>query len=250
MVLAIALGSAVAVAGIAMGVIFLSGPPAPNGVAFLAAGASGASALHSLLNGSWELAGGAGVEQPTPSTVSLSNGSSLLGPNCTISLLPGAPPSGQLTIPAYHGPFTTGLAPFWLLLYESPSGDSFAVVAVVEGAPSPLATLSGANCSLTLAGVTPLPSGAVDSPVAARAAWAASGSGWVAADPGLTTLTMVAVGSGTFMGFSFVEVWLVQYAPCSPFTPGSVHETAFTDVLNLTTAGLVTSLPTATTCPA
>jgi hypothetical protein len=170
--------------------------------------------------------------------------------NCTVTNLSGLPPSGQLYVPPFAGSFSAGIAPWWIFVFEAGANGPFAIVAVVNTTAFALAELSGPKCTTSSAGLDPLPSGVVDSPTAALAAWNGTGAGYVGAHPNATTLTMTAFGGITVIVPVYPASWLFVYGSCSPLAGGSVSSTARVATVGLTSGSFVSGAPYSIHCPA
>jgi hypothetical protein len=247
---------AIAVAGlsfvalVATGVITLGGPGGSGAVPYSEARAASAATLAQNVGGNWTVVAATGVDDRSPTTVSLANASTFLGPNCTPVAPPGPPGPTELNVPSYSGPWSSGLSPFWILVLETTSTPRYGIAAVVDGSTEDSAPLNGTGCASALGTLTPLPPATVDSPTAAKVAWNSEGSMVVGVDPNLSSETMIAIGSYTHSGVTLTREWIVEYAACGPFVTGSVSDAAFVAVLNLTTAAFSTAISTSTHCPA
>jgi len=112
----------------------------------------------------------------------------------------------NITIPAESGSYSSGNAAAWYLLYESSSPVSESVVVVVGATVYYLGTVSGAGCVDDLA-LTPVPTDAVSSAVAATSADSDAGSYLSAHAESTAVYVLTANGS--------VAVWDIVYTNCS-----------------------------------
>lgn len=207
---------------------------------FSRAASASVVSVSSVVGGSWTVVGAAGLVERTPTTVSTANVSALLGATCAASPWNGTSIPAVLSVPTYSGGFDSGVAPFWLVFLANAATGTYVLVEVLNGTAAPLAKIGGTGCGGSGTSGRSLPSGTVDSPVAARTVWADAGNGWVDQDPGLTSLTMGAFGGGSYLGMSYPGVWGFVYSSCNPLGGGSTQQPAFVAAVNLTT-GLLTA---------
>jgi hypothetical protein len=181
------------------------------------------AAANDYLPGSPVVVAALGLDERTGTTVQLTNLSSLLGASCTFTPLPGRGSTANVTVPAFAGAFSAGLAPFWAVLLSAGSGASATLVLVVNATALAVATVTGPGCLATVGGSSGLPEDAADSPTAAAAAWSYAGQGWsTAAGSSVQGMAMLAIGGGSFEGTTYEASWLTVYLPCDPLAGGSV----------------------------
>jgi hypothetical protein len=226
--------------------------PSPD-VPYSEAVSSSESLAHASRGGNWTVLAAVGVDQRLTSALPLSalasELASVLGSTCSLSSWNGSALPASVLVPSYSGAFSAGVAPFWaIFLYQASSG---AMVAVedLNGSARPLATLSGSACLSGSGGPSLLPPKVADSPAVAGVAWAADGQAVVAQDPNLTSMAMTAFGGGSIEGYRVPGVWAFAYAPCDPLEGGTVSETTFFSVLNLTSGAFSFGFSYAIDCP-
>jgi hypothetical protein len=224
---------------------FGSGPAAPGGLDYATARSEATPVAADVSGGSWTLRAAVGVDERNGTALSLAQAASGAGSNCTLTAEAGAPPSGEVEIPAYTGALSAGLAPVWLFIYSNGTGVPFLLVLVTAAGAVPLAEATGASCGSSLTHLGAVPTSLIDSPSAASAAWSSGGSEY-----GTPTLTMIAVGAGTYGGFSIGASWVFDYAPCVLLaTGGSTSGTSFLILVDGLTGAVDLSLSQPTTCP-
>ena len=211
--------------------------------------ASSAQAASLQLGSSWATVGAIGFDDRAGTSLSAEDLTAYLGPNCTATPLLGGIALPALVIPPFGGSFGSGLAPVWIVLLVSSGLGSTVVVEVADGAATPVAEVGGSGCALSPGSVPTLPSNTVDSPVVAGAAWNDLGKSWVAVEPNLTTLTLVAFAGGSFQGFETAGLWATVYSPCNPLVGGPNVQTALLAAFNLTDGTLTGSTTHAVDCP-
>ncbi|HEV2429827.1 MAG TPA: hypothetical protein VGV64_08320, partial [Thermoplasmata archaeon] len=195
-----------------VGILYLEGippighPPGthhPTGpVTFRVARQQAEGAVSGYHGGGWSLiAGGALMTQATIGLPNASLGSQLsnLVPGCPLSWLGG---SQTEVIPSFSGNSSTGLSPFWGLVFRNAS-EGLLLVSVINGSAILSAHVAGtANCNLSLgiALIGALPSDLPDSDVIASAAGSAGGFPFLKAHPGADA-SMVLVGGLSLFTF-------------------------------------------------
>ncbi len=240
----------VVIAGlVATGVISLGGSAGPRGVPFSQARSEATAELVEHYPGTWSLLAATGFDDDAPATVALANLSTELGANCTEELPSGVNASSPVYVPEYRGAWSSGLAPFWVLVYSEPSSGSYAVSVVVNGTAADATELVGSGCSKSVGAIQPLPATVADSPTAAQVAWKNAGSADVAADAHLSAMTMVAFGNTSDGGTKIGTAWAVEYLPCAPFVSGPTNETSFYVALDIATGAFDLSFSSTAACP-
>jgi len=193
-----------------------------------------ASAPH----GTWDLAGGFGLDLANATTLPLN-----LTPaaNCTVTSYLGPLPS-SLSIPSFTGNLASGVASEWLLEYRQPSTGYELAVAVTDGAVNLAVEISGSACSDTNSTVAELPSTVVDSPTAASAVAAGGGAAFLQAHSKGVSLEMIlfsVILGGVNPGLN----WIFAYSTC-PISFGYPPPTeplgsSFSAAVNASTGDLV-----------
>jgi hypothetical protein len=249
--LAIAVAGVVLAAGV-VGSLVLFAPTAAAPPTFDQAQSKANASLAGYSGGGWALFFAVGLDQRSATTVPLTGLSNDTGGGCVPTGVDGRPVPSEVTVPAYSGSFAAGRAPFWFFGFQQAADGPYVIVTVAGGTATLLAGLSGAGCETNLSAVGTIPAPFVDSPVVAQAAWSGSAvnaSAFVAADPGIDTLEMVAAGTSSYHGFPTPAGWLLQYAPCPPFgAPPLVSERTYVAGFGATGALLAASSST-TECP-
>jgi len=242
----------VAIAAVAVALILLlslalvgTGGNSKGGPAPVAFSSARTAATQASPQGPWDLitAAGLGLSNETTLPLNLTRVQ-----NCTITSISGGIPS-SLSIPAFHGNLTNGVAPEWIFEYLQPSTDSELAVAVSGGVADLVVELSGAGCVNSTA-FQRIPSNVVDSPVAATAVSAAGGAGFVKAHPVGVSVEMVLI-SFNFSGISAGAEWEFLYSTCPQFPngqPSGISGATFVAAVNATTGEVVQGTPTNGTC--
>lgn len=246
----VAVAVAVVAALFATGVIALHHGSSTNAIAFHRAEADSLAATADGLGGTWTAIGGFGLDERSVTTVPTSDLAGLLGTDCVATPLDGQAPPTAVIVPSYSGSFGSGLSPFWVLFVTNSTPGVYVVVEVLNGTAEAIAQVGGSGCSFTGTTAVPLPDGILDSPAIASAAWDDLGQSWVTTAPNLTSVALGAFGGGTSSGVAVPGYWAVVYAPCDPLLGGSVQDSAFIALFNLTVGSLVDAFSHAVDCPA
>ncbi len=235
---------------ILIGAVLLAGAPSSlwssiPGQSFLPVETQSASALPT---GSWELTNAAGIA--AWNTTSLALNLTAVSLQCTMNFPGGAAPT-YITLPAYRGNLTSGVAPIWLLEYVDPSAGMAAAV-VDEGSPTLLFTAAGASCPLVPTNVTAIPPTVVDSSVAAQALAVAGAASYLAANPsGISLIMDLVAGLPAALGGTNPQ-WVFSYTPCTGIFGGNVsgpaNATAFSGIVNATTGAVKQARPLPYSC--
>ena len=231
---------ATGVAIILLGALLLSGAPSSRwssvpGQSFQPVESQSASVLPA---GSWELTNAIGIA--AWNTTSLALNLTTIPVNCTMSYSGGAAPT-QITLPAFRGNLTSGVAPIWLLDYVDPSAGMAAAV-VDEGSATLLFTAAGASCPLVPTNVMAIPTTVVDSSVAAQALAGAGIASYLAANPsGISLIMNLVAGLPTALG-GLSPQWVFSYTPCNGIlganVSGPTNATVFSGIVNATTGAV------------
>jgi len=194
-----------------------------------------ASAKANASGTGWAEVAGLGVDLGSPLSIASIGG--LAG--CD------APP---LYVPAFAGPLTSGLAPFWLFYFAQNAGSfdpSLLLITVTNGTAATLVDFpSGSVCSTNEASLAVVPSGVLDSPGIVASAGAAGGTSFLAGDPEAGVLFEVA-------GSTTGAQWIVEYDPCGFLDyPGLVNGVLpqFTATYDADSGSLVSAATSSTTC--
>jgi len=180
------------------------------------------STLASVAGGNWTLLSAFGLDERVGSTILVSTIATGSSATCAPGKITGYPLPTSLNVSAYSGSFGSGRAPFWLFLLRQSSTGPFLIAIDSDGSATPVAYLTGTTCTTDLEKVSPMPTPIVDSPGVASASWtgSADASGFVAGDPAIDALVMLATGSLTVDGITF-SGWGFEYAPCDLFLANS-----------------------------
>ena len=246
LVVLVALGMILAL--VAAGVFNSIGPSAATPTYSRAVGPANQSAAQ-VPGGPWDLVAAVAFDTPIGTTVPV--GASV-GTNCTLVPSGPTPTPTSLFIPAFRGSFGSGESPWWGMIYDQRSTHQILLVQVLNGSAQALAVGSG-PCSTSFQNFTTVPSTAVDSSVAASAAWSQGGSAFAAAHSSLSlSLEMGLIGGGTFGGLPVGAVWVIQVTPCGAFGSKGPNGTQpdFEALVDAETGSVTFSTATSTVCGA
>lgn len=232
--------------------------PATSGVAALTysqAASRGAPAAGNVLGGPWSLVGAIGVDSQAGLSGSLPTGTLA---NCTLEPATASSAPSSIYVPAY-GDFSSGGAPFWLLIYVNRAAEEILLVEVENGTATPLVLGTG-PCAATSAALVSIPAQVVDSPVAASASWADDGAtfydAFTAAHPNVPLNQIMGLyGGGALPGLStgtssIGPTWVVAMSPCGVLGSGGPtgSQPALITLVNATTGGIELAYPTTEKC--
>jgi hypothetical protein len=209
------------------------------------------STVAGVAGGGWTLLSGFGLDERAGSTILVTTIATGSSATCTPEAISGYALPTTLAVGAYSGSFGSGRAPFWLFLFRQTADGPF-MIAIDTGASAvPVAYLNGSACATDLEKVAPMPDPIVNSPAVASASWtgSADASGFVAGDPAIDSLVMLATGSLTVDSVTFTG-WGLEYSPCDPFlTNSTVSESNY--LAGFTAAGTFeAAFSSHTDCPA
>lgn len=182
-----------------------------------------------VAGGGWTLLSAFGLDERAGSTILVTTIATSSAATCTPGAVAGYALPRSFTVGAYSGSFGSGRAPFWLFLFRQTADGPFMIATDSEGSTTPEAYLNGSACATALEKVAPMPDPIVNSPAVASASWSgtADASGFVAGDPAIDSLILLATGSLTVDSVTFTG-WGFEYAPCDPFLEDStVSETNY-----------------------
>ena len=234
----------------AVAVVFLLGgssSAAGSGVTYSAAARSAAPVANATAGGPWTLVVAAGVAL-AQSSLTIGNGS--LGSGCTYTAPSGGTIPTQLFVPAFSGSFAAGVAPWWGLIYYRAATQSALLVNVVNGSAEALLVATG-SCTTSFQSFAPIPGSAVDSSVAAAAAWNNGGSSFVSQYSGVSlNMEMVLLGGGSTCLVTSGPCWLVHYSPCNPLTSAgpSGSQPSYTVIVDGLSGSVLSPFASSTTC--
>jgi hypothetical protein len=218
--------------------------PAPSGSG--AAGAvltySGArpvadGAVSGFDGGGWTLLFAAGFVSAT--NESFPANSTLFGnvTGCTYSATSGA--SG-ITLPAYAGNRSGGKSPAWAFAYRNGT-DAIAIVGVIDGHGTVIATVSGSTCGLYAGFLYAVPSGAIDSSQAAEDVEPLAAT-FLAKYPNASAVFGLLGGYPGFLGTpSRGPEWTVAYSSCTFSAASGVTGAVFNATVNALSGAVLTS---------
>lgn len=194
-------------------------------------------AMSRYQGGGWGVIVGSGLAPSTATTVRLNASSFTSSSNCTLNLSLGI--STSLTIPAFNGSRSSGVAPLWIFLYRNLAG-TVALVAVENSAATIVGTIGGSLCTTIFRLVAPVPSNVIDSPAVA-AAVATAAAPFLALHPNASTEYGV-LGGISFGTLGTGPEWTIGYTTCSPLntTSGGFGD-RFNATLNATTGQLLST---------
>jgi hypothetical protein len=236
-----------------VGVVVLSGGGSASAPpSFSEARALANVSVATVSGGGWSLLLGVGVDQPGTEAVSVAEATNATGNACTASALPGFSVPTSVTIPGYSGSLGSGRAPLWLFVFYQSSSGTYALVSVAGDSATPLAKLTGASCLASLGRIDAIPSPFVDSTGADTTAWTnatSSAASFVAGDPAIDSVVMVALGTTHGSVLTYPAGWILEYAPCGPFASGpTTNETTY--VVAVSAGGsVVTAATSSIACP-
>jgi hypothetical protein len=182
--------------------------------------------------GGWALLVAAGLDSPTSESVPTNSSASGTG-NCTLTLASGA--SATVSIPAFTGSRTAGVAPVWEFLYRNAAG-SVALVTVADGVATVIGTIGGGLCSLIFGLLSPVPTSAIDSSQAA-AAVATDAASFLAEYPNASA--EFGLIGGVSLGAGVKAEWAVTYSTCLIGPSASGTGTRFNATVNATDGEVV-----------
>jgi hypothetical protein len=190
-------------------------------------------AVAGFEGGGWNLLFAAGLVSATSVTIP-ENATAFSNLSCTFApVTPGA----NLSVPAYAGNRSAGLAPAWEFGYGS-LANGIALVSVIDGQGVVVGTLTGGDCGVA-AFLSSIPGNVIDSSQAAAAAQPYARD-FLAADPNASAV--FGLGPAAFFGGSGLGVeWVVLYSTCS--AKGSVSPTGseFNATVNALTGAVLTT---------
>lgn len=196
--------------------------------------ANGTAAGYS--GGGWTLLFGAGLVSATNETFPV-NATSLgnLSSYCTFTAVTNL---SRLVLPGYTGNRSSGASPAWVFGYRNES-DTIAVVAVIDGHGTVVATLSGTFCAFGAALAKPVPGNVIDSS-AAVAAVQPEAHAFLVAHPNASA-EFALVGGGSFGSVHLGTDWSIAYSTCtfSPTGPGTGDE--FNATVNALTGHVIST---------
>jgi hypothetical protein len=186
--------------------------------------------------GGWTLLFAAGIVSPTNETFT-ANATNLGNLTSYCTYTPVASFS-NLTVPSFSGNRSSGESPAWEFGYRN-STDALAIVSVVNGQGTVLATLTGLACAFYAQLLSPVPGGVLDSSAAA-AAVEPEAAGFLAAHPNASAEFGV-IGGASLFGRSIPAEWSVAYSSCAfgPSAKGTGDQ--FNATLNALTGKLLGS---------
>ena len=157
---------------------------------------------------------------------------------CTITWVSS---TSSLTIPAYTGNRSNGIASAWEFVYRNAS-DVLAIVSVINGQGMVLATLTGAGCSLVAEFLSPLTGNIIDSSQAA-ADVEPYAAGFLAAHPNASAVFGL-IGGISLFGKTGPK-WTVAYSTCALNASPSGTGAEFNATLNATSGKVLGTNSTA-----
>jgi hypothetical protein len=230
----------------------LSGPS--GGVnatpSFSGARSSAGSVASATPGGPWTLVAAAGVVSPAGLSSSIN---SSVDSNCTFTPSSSSGFPIPIHVPAY-GSYSTGGAPFWLMVYVDPAVPELLIVEVVNGTAQTLGTGTGL-CASSLSALHGVPTGALDSANTSAEVMSGGGSAFVAAHANLSmNLLMAVYGGGTIPDEGLDEgltgaSWIYLITPCSESSQLSGKQPAYLALVNATT-GQIDAVSTTLSCNA
>lgn len=199
-------------------------------------------AVSGFDGGGWTLLIAAGLVTTTTESIPV-NDSALSNTTCTFTLVTSL---SSLTLPGFAGNRSAGASPAWEFIYRN-STDALALVSVINGQGSVLATLSGLECAIYAQLFTAIPGNVIDSSQAAADVEPKAAS-FLAEYPNASA-EFGLIGGVAFLGKGTGPEWSVQYNTCllSPSATGTGSE--FNATVNaLTGKVLGTNTTTGVSC--
>ncbi len=198
-----------------------SSPPLRvTGVPELATFAPARNASESLVRnvsgGPWTLLYAEGIDARNVSSVP----SVLYTPwgfGCTLSAVGGG--ATELSVPAFTGNDSSGVAPWWILVFQAEGLGTALVVQVTGGAATPAGLLTG-NCLASERIIGSVPSSVINSPEAAASAWNETGASYLATYSNATVTLSLSPQSRQGFGleeYGPVSLWSIDYNGCDAF---------------------------------
>jgi len=223
------------------------GPFAPAGASsgdnptFSEAASIAERTAQSYGSGSWSLIYAAGVVLAANFSTAVDISSMLASiptTECSVSATTDFPTA--INQSASTANRSSGGAPIWGFLLRNSNGSGL-VVWVHNGIGEPLLSLSGGICATVLALIQPIPSGAADSPVVARAALNAGGYGFLRAHPNANMTMTVHGGITLSLTASEPSNWSVTLETCSLNATSTSQDSGalFTAQLGVTTGAVI-----------
>jgi hypothetical protein len=241
---AVAVAVAVVLVVVVVGPL-LTGSGSGGGAALLTYSGARPIADHAVSGfegGGWTLLFAAGLDSATAVEATL-NTSALGNISCFLTPVTA---TGALTLPAYPGNRSLGVAPAWEFGYRN-SADLIALVSVVNGLGEVLATLSGLQCALFAQLITPIPGSVLDSSQAAAAVHS-SAAAFLVAHPNASAVFGL-VGGFAIGGRNPGPEWSIQYSTCALGKSAVGTGVAFNATVNATSGQVVnTSTTSGVTC--
>jgi hypothetical protein len=195
-------------------------------------------AASNYQGGGWALVLAAGIDSASSETSPL-NLSALGGANCSFQPAPGL--SSEITLPAYIGNRSAGLAPAWVFGYRDGAG-AIAIVTVLNGHATVLGTLSGSLCTTIFGLLSAIPAGVIDSPAAAKAV-APFAQPFLSLHPNASA-EFTLVGGISFLGKGTGPEWEVTYSTCTLGPSASGTGTQFNATVNAVSGAVTYSQTT------
>jgi hypothetical protein len=192
-------------------------------------------AASGFQGGGWTLLFAAGLVSSANESLPV-NASTLGGfSGCTYVLNSGV---HVFTLPGFTGNRSAGLSPAWEFVYRNGT-DALAIVSVVDGSASVLATVTGATCTFYAGLILGVPGNVIDSSRAA-AAVEPRAAAFLATNPNASALFVLFGGSPLLVGTSGPD-WTVVYTTCSLTSTGSATGSEFNATVNAVSGAVVSS---------
>lgn len=222
-------------------------PPASPGPGsgFATARSDAQAAADGYGAGNWSLVSASGILPITPISYPL-NGTALAylanGSGCDYTSLAAGSESvsGSANV-------SQGNAAAWFFVFRNAS-DGLLLVSETPESVTLVGTVSGA-CTSLLGFLNPIPASVVDASVAARAADAGGGYGFLRAHP-TANATVSVVGGATVFGASSPPYWTVGYSDCPLDATVATTAPAFAANVSAVSGALLTTRTFVAQCPA
>lgn len=181
--------------------------------------------------GGWTLLFAAGLVSPTAEQVPTNT--SLLGTLSSYCTVTELTPLSSLTVPAYAGNRSSGASPAWTFAYKN-STDAVALVSVIDGHGTVVATLTGLGCALGVAlGFSAVPGNAIDSSQVAKDVEPAA-QDFLSAHPNASAVYAL-IGGVHAYSLNLPREWEVTYSSCTLNATPTGTGSEFNATVNVTT---------------
>jgi len=193
-------------------------------------------AVSGFQGGGWTLLFAAGLVSPT--NESLPVNASTLGSfsGCSYTLNSAV---HVFTLPGFTGNRSSGQSPAWEFVYRNGT-DALAIVSVVNGSATVLATVTGETCSFYAGLVLGVPGSVIDSSRAAAAVESRAAT-FLASYPTASAAYVLFGGLPPILGGTGTPEWTVVYSTCSVTSSANGTGSVFNATVNALTGAVLTT---------